>query len=293
MKFNRLSALLAAVSSCVLSSGCAAPRAVLWDGTAVAAGHVEGHLGMVGAIPTATVVSLGEGSLEGIKVLADGRDSLSDSAMLHKGAKALVASGLDMPGANVVAAIHVGIGGGAELGYRREGGANAFALRYQFLSSDEGGWNAGAAIQYSSQDYDIPIKVLGDVQKVLGYTFARKDISLPVVFSKPFGEQGRYGSAGFGLVGAWTRTEYGFDPHGLYRQWGDTVDVLEKLPQQKSSFFSYGGMGFVRMGYKHVWLMVGLNVIYQDYGTYRLPATDPISLSGLTFLPSVGLEFRI
>jgi hypothetical protein len=49
----------------------------------------------------------------------------------------------------------------------------------------------------------------------------------------------------------------------------------------------------VRVGYKHAWLMVGLNVIYQDYGTYRLPESDPISLSGLTFLPSAGLEFRI
>lgn len=292
MKFNRLSALLAAAFFAVLS-GCAAPRAVLWDGSSVPAGHVEGHLGMVGTLPTATLVSLGQGTLEGIKVLADGRDSLSDSVLLHKGARALVAAGLDMPGANVVASVHVGIGGGAELGYRREGGANAFALRYQFLSAEGDGWNAGTAIQYSSQDYDIPITAIEDVQKVLGYTFERQDISVPVVFSKPFGAEGKYGSAGIGIVGAWTRAEYGFDPHGLYRLWGDTVQVLEKLPHQKTSFFSYGGMGFLRVGYKRVWLMAGLNVIYQDYGTYRLPGTDPISLSGLTFLPSVGLEFRI
>jgi len=39
--------------------------------------------------------------------------------------------------------------------------------------------------------------------------------------------------------------------------------------------------------------MAGATVIYQDYGTYQMPATDPISLSGFTFLPSLGLEFRI
>jgi len=292
VKCIRFSALLAAACFVSLTS-CAAPRAVLWDGSSVAAGHVEGHLGMVGTLPTATMASLASGTLEGIKVLANGRDSLSDSVMLRKGARTLVAAGLDMPGANFVASVHVGIGGGAELGYRREGGANAFALRYQFLSAEDGGWNAGTAIQYSSQDYDIPITAISDVQKVLGYSFSRQDISVPVVFSKPFGVEGKYGSAGLGVVGAWTRTEYGFDPHGMYRLWGDTVEVLEKLPHQKTSFFSYGGMGFVRLGYKHAWLMVGLNVIYQDYGTYRLPATDPISLSGLTFLPSAGLEIRI
>lgn len=292
MKPLRLSALLAVAVHFALS-GCAAPRAVLWDGSSVPAGHVEGHLGMVGTVPTATLVSLGQGTLDGIKVLANGRDSLSDSILLRRGARTLVAAGLDMPGANVVAAVHVGIGGGAELGYRREGGANAFSLRCQFLSAEEDGWNAGAAIRYSSQDYDIPVAVIEDVQKLLGYSFSRQDISVPVVFSKPFGAEGKFGSAGLGLVGAWTRTEYGFDPNGLYRLWGDTVEVLEKLPHQKSSFFSYGGMGFVRVGYKHVWLMAGLNVIYQDYGTYRLPATDPVSLSGLTFLPSAGLEFRI
>ena len=201
MKSNLLTPLLVVAMSVVLS-GCAAPRAVLWDGSSVEAGHVEGHLGMVGVVPSATLGAVGEGTLDAIEVLADGRDSLSDSILLRRGAKALVAAGLDMPGANLAASVHVGIGGGAELGYRREGGANAFSLRWQFLSAEDGGWNAGAAVQYSWQDWDIPLEALEDVQKILGYSFERKDVSVPVVFSKPFGADGKFGSAGFGLVGA-------------------------------------------------------------------------------------------
>jgi len=39
--------------------------------------------------------------------------------------------------------------------------------------------------------------------------------------------------------------------------------------------------------------MTGVTVLYQDYGSYQVPGTDPVGLSGLTILPSAGLEFRI
>jgi len=274
-----------------LFSGCAAPRANIWDGTSVDRWHVDGHLGMVGDVPAATVVAVGDAQLQAVKVLA-GRDSISDSALLHKAAQSLVAASLDMPGMNTVASIHLGLGWGLEAGYRREGGANAWSLRWQFLSAKSSGWNAGIGAMYSSLDYELP-SVLGDVQSTLGYSFSRTDVSVPLVFSKPLGEDGEYGSLGGGLVGGWTSTRYGFDPEGLYRKWGGNVRLLEKLPGQKSSFLSYGAAGFAKLGYEHVWLMAGLTVLYQDYGTYQVPGTDPVSLSGVAVLPSLGLEIRI
>ncbi len=256
------------------------------------AGHVEGHVGMVGCGPTATVSALGTAGLDAAKGVANGKDSLNDSVLYRHAVRAMVAGGLDMPGASYVASLHVGLGEGFEIGYRREGAANAYALRWQFLSAEKNGWNAGTAVQYSSQNYDLP-SALGELQGFLGYKFERQDVSVPVVFSRPFGANGKFGSIGFGLVGGWTKVEYGFDPSGLYRQWGGKVEALEKLPDQSSSFFSYGTMFLVRGGYKYVWLKLGLTTLYQDYGSFQVPGTDPISLSGFSILPSVGVEFRI
>lgn len=292
MKRSLLPSLVAASS---VMFGCAAPRAVIWDGTSVEQGHVEGHLGMVGNIPTATLGALGSTQMDVVdRAVAEyeRKDSLDDREMYLGGTRSLVAASLDMPGMNTVASLHLGLGWGLEAGYRREGGANAWSLRWQFLSARNCGWNAGVGLQYSSSDYELP-SALGDLQSVLGYKFERKDIEVPVVFSKPFGDEGEYGSGGFGVVGAWTSTRYGFDPEGLYRRWGGTVAALERLPDQESSFLSYGAVGFVRFGYKYVWCMTGVTVLYQDYGSYKVPSRDPVELSGFTVLPAIGLEFRI
>lgn len=272
-------------------SGCAAPRANLWDGTSVERWHVDGHLGVVGAVPTATVSALGDAQIETAKGIV-GQDSLSDSIVLRKASQSLVAAALDMPGMNTVASVHLGLGWGLEAGYRREGGANAWSLRWQFLSARTSGWNAGVGAMYSSLDYEMP-SMLGKVQSTLGYSFSRKDVSVPVVFSKPLGAGGKYGSVGGGVLVGWTSTRYGFDPDGLYRRWGGHVALLEKLPDQESSFLSYGGSGFAKLGYEHVWLMAGATVLWQDYGSYQVPGTEPVSLSGITLLPSLGLEIRI
>lgn len=275
--------------------GCAAPRAVIWDGTSVERGHVQGHLGMVGNVPTATLGALGSSQMDAVERAAaeyKNSDSLNDRELYLSGTRSLVAASLDMPGMNTVAALHLGLGWGLEAGYRREGGVNAWSLRWQFLSARNCGWNAGAGLQYSSSEYELP-SALGDLQSALGYKFERKDIEVPVVFSTPFGDDGEYGSGGFGVVGAWTATRYGFDPDGLYRKWGGTVAELERLPDQDASFFSYGAVGFVRFGYKYVWCMTGVTVLYQDYGSFNVPSRDPVELSGFTVLPTIGFEFRI
>ena len=290
MSIARLRILIVPLLTSVFS-GCAAPRANLWDGTSVDRWHVDGHLGVVGAVPAATLSALGDAQIQAVKGVA-GQDSLSDSILLHKAAQSLVAAGLDMPGMNTVASVHLGLGWGVEAGYRREGGANAWSLRWQFLSAKTSGWNAGIGAMYSSLDYEMP-SMLGKVQTTLGYSFSRTDISVPLVFSKPLGEDGKYGSVGGGLLGGWTSTKYGFDPDGLYRKWGGNVSLLDKLPDQKSSFLSYGCSGFAKLGYEHAWLLAGLTVLWQDYGSYQVPGTEPVSLSGITILPSLGLEIRI
>lgn len=285
--------LLLLAAAFALIAGCAAPRAVIWDGSSVERWHVQGHAGMVGVVPTATLSAAGQAQLDAAKGILG--DSLLDSTTLRNSARTLVAASLDMPGMNTVLSAHMGLGWGLEAGYRREGGANAWSLRWQFLSAKKAGVNGGIGVMYSSLEYEVP-SVLGDVQKALGYEFKRKDVSIPVVFSKPLGDGGEYGSVGGGLVGAWTSTQYGFDPEGFYKSVVNASGKstpLDKLPDQKTSFLSYGGVIFGKFGFKRVWLMTGVTMLYQDYGSYQVPGTDPVGLSGLTILPSAGLEFRI
>jgi hypothetical protein len=275
-----------------LLSGCSAPRAMIWDGTSVPAGHVEGHLGVVGDLPSSTLGAWSHSGTDAAHALIDGGDSLADSVAYRRSARSLVAASLDMPGVNAVASLNLGLGKGFELGYRREGGANAFDLRWQFLKAAEDGWNAGVAVQYSSCDYELP-SVFGDLQSFLGYHFERKDVLVPLVFSSPLGENGIYGSLGGSVIGGWTQVSYGFDSDGLYRRWGGTISALEAAPDQTSSYFSYGGSIFARLGYSKAWLFAGLTMIWQDYGTNKIPRADPVHLSGCTVLPSVGLELRL
>lgn len=285
--------VLACLSFGLFVSSCAAPRSVIWDGTTMPRGHVQGQLGLVGSIPTATLGALGASKMEAAKSVLNGDvDSLTNQGAYDNAAKTVVAAGLDMPGATMVATAHVGIGWETEIGYRREGSVNAWSLRRQVLHAKESGWNGGVGVQYSSQSYELP-SALGKIQSTLGYSFDRKDVLVPVVFSKPFGANGDMGSATIGLIGGWTSVKYGFDPKGLYRTWGGEVAGLERLPDQETSFLSFGTTGMLRGGYKRVWVFVGLTAYWQDYGSYKVPGTDPVELSGLSLLPVLGLEFRI
>lgn len=272
--------------------GCAAPRAVLWDGTSVPRWHVEGNVAGIGSVPFATVGAVGRSAKDAVEAVASKGDSLDDSITYRRSVRSLVAASLDMPGWNYMTSVHMGLGGGAEIGYRREGGANAFDLRWQFLDAQEHGWNGGTAIQYSWCSFDLP-SYLGDLQEILGYRFERKDVIVPLVFSRPFGEKGKYGSFGGSILGGWSQITYGFDPDGLYKRSGMEWKPLEKAPDQTTTYWSWGASVLVRGGYKWVWGFAGLTAVWQDYGSFQVPGTDPISLSGLTVQPAIGIEFRI
>jgi hypothetical protein len=254
--------------------------------------HVDGNFAEIGSVPFATIGAVGRSAEDAVHAVASEGDSLNDSATYRRSVRSLVAASLDMPGANFMTSIHMGLGGGVEAGYRREGGANAIDLRWQYMGVQDHGWNGGTAIQYSWASFDLP-SYLGDIQSLLGYRFERKDVIVPFVFSRPFGENGKYGSFGGSLLCGWTQVTYGFDPDGLYKRSGVQWEPLEKAPDQTTTYWSFGASALVRGGYRWVWAMAGVTATYQNYGTYQVPGTDPISLSGLTLQPAIGIEFRI
>jgi hypothetical protein len=114
-----------------------------------------------------------------------------------------------------------------------------------------------------------------------------------VIFGRPLGAEGRFGSLGLGLAYDWSQVEWD----------SQLLKLVEKLPEGGTRPFealrgdktisAYGGFANLRLGYRYAFLVGSLSAYWQDYGTYRLFGGKTASLSGWTVLPALGLEFRM
>jgi hypothetical protein len=84
---------------------------------------------------------------------------------------------------------------------------------------------------------------------------------------------------------------YGFTPSNLYNRAG--TSVLPPLERQSRNFSSYGLFLNLKLGYKYVYVVPAVSVYYQNYGNYTLVDGSTTSLSGVTFIPSLGFQVRI
>lgn len=214
-------------------------------------------------------------------------DSLNDLT------RALIAYSVDPLGMVPSLFLRYGLWHRLDVGYRYAGGVHALDARVQFLGPTDGGpgWRGSIGAQYSSQDYELP-SLFGKLQKLLRYEFKRKDILVPVVFGKPFGADGRYGS--FGIGGAYNAAMIEYDSQIL--QLVEKVDENTVRPfadlRGKRTVHSFGGFANTRLGYRRVYLLVSMAVYQQDYGTFPLFGGAETDLAGWTFAPSLGLEVK-
>jgi len=225
-------------------------------------------------------------------------DSLYADESFRESQAALAMWSLDPIGMNMQLSARYGIWDGFDLGFTYAGGVKVYDARYQFLGS-RGTWKDSSisgsygsmGIQYSSQEYELP-SYLGKLQSLLGYKLERKDVLIPVVFSKSFGQEEKYGSVGYGfsLGHSWIR--YEFDVQEIYEFVEGKVQEVSVIPQGKGSYWTYGGFVNLALGYKYIYFIPSFSVYYQDYGTYTLIADEKESFSGLTFVPYLGLELR-
>jgi len=118
--------------------------------------------------------------------------------------KALMAYSLDPLTVPLGVQIRYGLWHRLDVGYRYVGGVHAFDVRYQWLGPEEAslpGWRASLALQYCSQDYQLPsVAGLDKLQDLLQYEFTRNDFLVPLIFGRPLGPEGKLGSFGFGLA---------------------------------------------------------------------------------------------
>lgn len=279
---------------------CTAPRAVLFTPEATPKGHFRAGWQMGINMPTQTSEAL-YGGLEGSAkrvwnqyqhdTVAITADSLNDLA------KALVAYSLDPLSVPAGIQFRYGLWHRLDIGYRYDGGANAFDVRYQWLGPEaakEPGWRGSLAFQYSSQDYSLPsVAYLDKLQELLRYEFTRKDFLFPLIVGRPLGKEGRIGSIGMGLAYDLSMVHWNSDVLNLVEKLDDgSTREFEPLQGEKT-ISAYGAFFNFRAGYKYVFLLGSFSLYWQDYGTYKLFGGKTVSLEGWTLMPTLGLEFRI
>lgn len=286
----------------LFAAGCTGPRAILHSPEATPKGDWRMGGGMDVNLPTQTSKALYGGLEGGVNVLYDRvngseteipitADSLNDLT------KALIAYSIDPLGAQPTLYVRYGAWRRMDAGYRFAGGVHAFDARYQFLgpvAGDEAGgaraWHGSLAVQYSSQSYELP-SILGKLQDILRYEFKRKDILIPLIFGKPLGADGRYGSFGIGTTYNLALIEYDSEILKLVEKTdGGAVRPFENLRGDRS-IHSFGGFANARLGYRHVFALASFALYKQDYGTFKLFGGEQTELAGWTLMPSLGLEF--
>jgi hypothetical protein len=123
----------------------------------------------------------------------------------------------------------------------------------------------------------------------LGYTFKRRDILVPVLFSTSFGKEEKYGSFSFGAVVNYTKIKYSSLPFNIY-----TLENVKVMGiENDESFWSFGGFINLKLGYKYVYAVPALAIYRQNYGDYWLMNGQYANFKGWTIVPSIGLKVRI
>jgi hypothetical protein len=288
----------------LLTLACTAPRSVLLSPEALPKGHVQAGGNFDVNLPTQTATALYGGLESGVKSAYDRATSGTPAPIaadtLNDFAKAMIAYALDPIGPQAGFFIRYGFWPRFDVGYHRDGGVNAFNLRWQFMgpaSTDSiaasAAWRGSLAIQYSQQSYEMPsVAGLDKLQKILQFEFKRKDLLIPVIFGKPFGKQGRFGNFGIGAAYNLSFIEYGSEILNLVERVSPGVTKPFDPIQGKKTVSAYGGFTNIHLGYRWFYLIGSLACYWQDYGEFKLFGGESVALSGMTFVPAVGLELQ-
>jgi len=199
--------------------------------------------------------------------------------------------------------IRYGIVPRLDAGYKYAFGSHVFDAAYQLLGptgsvenpargAAGGTTYASIGLQYAIQRAGLPkTPFLTDLNNLLGLSATRHDLIIPLTVSQSLGAEESIGAISYGAVYAHSWVSYGFRPSNLYNRAGTAV--LPTLEGQSGNFSSYGLFFNAKIGYKYVYIVPALSFYYQNYGTFTLLDGSSTSFSGATFIPSLGVQFRI
>jgi hypothetical protein len=297
---------LAALSLLAASAACTAPRNITTSGKVTPQGEFRvaynqsfnvatAPLAKAGSAVKSAASQLGTQAAEGQKVnYSDAVSQVQTAALAYLVDPVQPASDLS---------IRYGIVPRLDAGYKYAFGSHVFDAAYQLVGptgsveNPERGATGGTTyasigLQYAIQRSGLPkIAFLSDLNNLLGLSATRQDLIIPLTISQSLGPEESIGAISYGVVYAHSWVSYGFTPSNLYNRAGTAV--LPALPSQSSNFSSYGLFFNAKLGYKYVYIVPALSFYYQNYGTYTLVDGSTTSFSGATFIPSLGVQFRI
>jgi hypothetical protein len=296
----RLGLLLAALATASLTS-CMAPRAVTSSGKVTPRGEFRAGINQSFNLPTETISKTGTAVKDAASQLAS-QEKVEYSATVDNLQAAALAYIIDPVQPATDFSLRYGALNRLDVGYKYALGSHVFDAMYQFMgptgTPENPGGPAGAlygsiGLQFATQRAKLPgIPYLDNINSLLRFQATRHDLLVPLVFSKSFGPEEEIGALSFGVVYAHTFLRYGFDPRNIYKS-GSSTELLPVLPEQKRDFSSYGAFVNVKVGYRYVYVIPAFAMYYQNYGTYQLLNNQTTKLKGFTFIPSIGLQFRI
>ena len=283
-------------------SSCSSPRSVLTSGKVLPKNQVRIGKNTTFNISSAPIERSVKGSID-LAETASESDTVIYTKQIANLNSAFMAYCLDPIGYNTETFFRYGLGNRFDVGYRNTGGANAFDVMYQFMGSnkncnesDKGGFYGSVGLQYSWQNYRfINFYKFDKVQKLFGLEMYRKDITVPLVFSKSFGPEERVGCFSFGLVYSHSFINYKIAPKNIYSE-----EIIDNVPREllgpvsgKANFDAYGTFINVKVGKKYVFFNFSLAAYYQNYGRYPMLGGSNVLLKGISIVPSYGMQFNI
>lgn len=283
-------------------SSCSSPRSMLTSGKVLPKGQVRIGRNTTVNISSAPIERSIKGSIDLAETTSE-NDTVIYTKQIANLNSAFMSYCLDPIGYNTETFFRYGLGKRFDMGYRNTGGANAFDVMYQFMGSnkncnesDKGGFYGSIGAQYSWQNYRfVNFYKFDKVQKLFGLEMTRKDITIPLVFSKSFGPEERVGCFSFGLVYSHSFINYKITPKNIYSE-----QLIDNVPREllapvsgKGSFDAYGTFINVKVGKKYVFFNFSLSAYYQNYGRYPMLGGSDVLLKGISIVPSYGMQFNI
>ncbi|MFD2248532.1 hypothetical protein [Pontibacter ruber] len=291
--FLRSSFVLALIC---LAASCTAPRAVINSGKVTAPGQFKAGVNFGGNIATEPIGQLDDITKAAVDAISK-KDSVYFDDEIDAATRGLLAYALDPVGPTFDFYLRYGLMERVDVGYKYASGVHVFDTQLQFLGPTGtpenpglGDWYGSVGIQYAGQSSGIVDKLFLDkLQPLLQFTAKRRDVTVPIIFSKSLGPEEEKGSIAFGAVYNHTFIKYGFEPGRLYKEYGSEIVEVEGVTAKKS-FPSYGLFVNAKLGFKYIYILPAITMYYQNYGKYELLNNKAYSFSGMTFIPSIGLQ---
>jgi len=288
------------------ATACTAPRGITTSGKVTPQGEFRLAYNQgfnVGSAPLNKAGSAAKDAASRLGSRAASGDTIRYSGTVSSLQTAALAYLLDPLQPTADLSICYGVVPRLDVGYKYAFGSHVFDTQYQLLGptgsvenpargAASGTTYASIGLQYAIQRASLPnVSFLTDVNNLLGVSATRHDILIPLTVSQSFGPEESIGAISYGAVYAHSWVSYGFAPSRLYNRAG--TGVLPTLTSQSRNFSSYGLFLNLKLGYKYVYVVPALSLYYQNYGDYTLLDGSTTSLSGVTFIPSLGVQFRI